>query len=359
MLILVQYKCLVKILTKCGENIATIKDIAQLAGVSAATVSRVLNHDAGLAVGEETRERIFAAAEQLQYKPAKLKRMKRAGDLARRQIGLLLWASPDMENGDPFFISVRKGVESQCAELGLTIAATVRAGYETERQALHHLDGLIVVGGIREQDVLSVFGDLQRIVLVDHAKPIPGCDTVNLHFRQAVELALDHLLRLGHTRIGYIGGGEQLDAQGEWQAGTRPAVFRDYLAEKGLLKPELIRLGEWNPDSGYELMQQLLQERERPTACFAGSDPMAIGALRALHEQGLSVPDDMAVVGFDDIELAAYAFPPLTTIRVYAEQLGRSAVQLMADRMNGRENPMHVLLDTSLVVRESCGGSKQ
>lgn len=335
--------------------IATIKDIAKLAGVSPATVSRVLNNDAGLSVGDDTRERIFAAAEKLQYKPPKLKRMKRANDLSRKQLGLLLWGSPEVESGDPYFMTVRKGVESQCAEMGLTIAAVVRTGGDTDRQPLRHLDGLIVIGGIGEQEVLSVFGDLRRIVLIDHARPMAGCDTVNLNFTLAVRTALDHLIALGHSRIGYIGGGDQLDDDGRWQTGTRSAAFRDYLAAKGLLAPELIRLGEWNPDSGYELMKQLLQAEPRPTACFAGSDPMAIGALRALREHGVAVPEEMAVIGFDDIELAAYAHPPLTTIRVYAEQLGRSAVQLMADRLNGREAPMHLMLDPTLVVRESCG----
>ncbi|MFD1954121.1 LacI family DNA-binding transcriptional regulator [Paenibacillus thailandensis] len=336
--------------------IATIKDIAKLAGVSPATVSRVLNNDAGLAVSEETRERIFAAAEQLQYKLPKLKRMKRAGDMARRQIGLLLMASPDLERLDPYFMSVRQGIEAECSELGLSIAAAVRLG-QAEKQPLNHLDGVIVVGSVSEAEIGSVYGNLQRAVLVDHACPIGGCDTVNLNFKLAVRIALDHLIRLGHTRIGYIGGEEALDASGNWQAGTRPAEFRDYMAGKGLYAPELVKLGEWNPDGGYELMRQLLQEDNRPTACFVGSDPMAIGGLRALHDSGMAVPDEMAVVGFDDIELAAYAHPPLTTIRVYAEQLGRSAARLMAERLDGREAAKHVTLDPTLVVRESCGAA--
>ncbi|QAY66853.1 substrate-binding domain-containing protein [Paenibacillus protaetiae] len=123
----------------------------------------------------------------------------------------------------------------------------------------------------------------------------------------------------------------------------------------GRFEPELLQTGDWGPDGGYRLMQRLLQQANPPTACFAGSDPMAIGALRALHEAGVPVPDGMALAGFDDIELAAFAQPSLTTVKVYAEQLGRTAVQLLAERLEGREAAMHVMLDPVLVVRESSG----
>ncbi len=105
------------------------------------------------------------------------------------------------------------------------------------------------------------------------------------------------------------------------------------------------------------MMNKMLNQTHRPTACFIGSDPMAIGAIRALHEHGVKVPEEMAIIGFDDIEVSAYMNPPLTTVKVYTEHMGKMAVNMLLDRFEGREVSVHVMIDTSLEIRESCGGS--
>ncbi|QAY66854.1 LacI family DNA-binding transcriptional regulator [Paenibacillus protaetiae] len=203
-------------------TIATIKDIARLAGVSPAAVSRVLNNDRGISIAEETRERIFAAAEQLEYKLPRLKRMKRDTELSRKQVGMLLCATLDMEEGDPYFRSIRKGIEAHCAELGISIAASIRMGSGLEKQPLHHLDGLIAVGFIPDQDVLAVFNRTGSLVLIDRAEPIGSSDTVNLNFARAVKDVLDHFTELGHKRIAYIGGEKRRKRKG----GLHPAHAR-------------------------------------------------------------------------------------------------------------------------------------
>lgn len=341
---------------------ATIKDIAEQANVSAATVSRVLNNDPTLSVGEETRDRIFSIAQVLGYKPSRMKRLKKENDLAQREIGLLLWISPDEEKEDPYFSSVRLSIEKRCEELGLTIGKTVR-GNHLDAHTLQHLDGLIIVGSVDMEDVDRVFSNRRGIVLVNHTMDIHQYDSVKLDFQQSVEAVVAHLTRLGHERIGFIGGHEYLyklspNRKGSTLTDLRRIHYERIMQEKGIYNPEHVFMGDWTTSSGYELMQRMLQTSERPTACFISNDPMAIGALRALQQQGLKVPEDMAVIGFDDIEVSAYVNPPLTTVKVYPEQIGKTAVQLLVDRFEGRQVPMHVVIGTELIIRESCGGAR-
>ncbi|MGG4145784.1 LacI family DNA-binding transcriptional regulator [Paenibacillus algorifonticola] len=326
---------------------ATIKEIAAMAEVSAATVSRVLNNDMTLAVGEETRARIFAIAEKLQYKPSRLKRLKQESQRSQLQVGLLLSFTLEHEDIDPYFLSIRRGIERRCEELGIAIVKVWRIGGAMEPHP--QLDGLIVVGGVAERDVRMLYeGD--KVVMIDHLGKLRHYDTVNLNFEQAVEDVMEHLLELGHTRIGYIGGGVDQAADEP----RRKHMLR-LLESHGILRKDWVLAGEWTTGSGYELMNGLLGLEERPTACFVGSDPMAIGALHALHEHGVEVPEQMAIVGFDDIEVSAFVQPPLTSVKAYTEQMGKTAVQLLLERIEGREVPLHVMMNTTLMARESSG----
>ncbi len=340
---------------------ATIKDIAQEAGVSPATVSRVLNNDTSLSVSVETRDRIFSIAERLQYKLSRLRRMKREGEMSRSQFGLLMWTSMEEEHQDPYFSAIRNGIEGRCEELGISIVKVFRGSMPKEWQSLDALDGLIVVGTIHADDVLELYNRPDRIVFVNHSIELPEFDTVKLHFEQATRAVVSHLTGLGHQRIGYIGGNDyihRLDQQQEDEVGreSRSVFFERAMSELGLFEERFVKLAEWSPNTGYAAMNQLLAEKDRPTACFVGSDPIAIGALRALHEHGVSVPEDMAIVGFDDIEVSAYLNPPLSTVRVHTQHMGRSAVQMLLERMDGREAAVHLTLNTTLIVRGSCGG---
>ncbi|WP_248927967.1 LacI family DNA-binding transcriptional regulator [Paenibacillus hamazuiensis] len=341
---------------------ATIKDIATQANVSPATVSRVLNNDATLSVSEETRDRIFDIAESIGYKPSRIKRMKKESEIASKQIGLLLWISSEEEKEDPYFSALRLSIERACIEEGTPVARVIR-GSQVDSLTFQGMDGLIVVGSVDIDDIETIFPNRGAVVLVNHLLDIPGYDSVKLNFRQAMEDVVSHLCEMGHQRIGMIGGCEYLYKLGPVKKGRpshdiRQVHFERLLKERGLYRPELFVTGDWSTASGYEQMKRLLAASERPTACFVSNDPMAIGALRALHEQGVSVPDEMAIVGFDDIEVSAFVNPPLTSVKVYPEQIGKTAVHLLMERFAGREPVMQVTIGTELVVRESCGGKK-
>lgn len=381
---------------------ATIKDIAQEAGVSPATVSRVLNNDLSLSVSEDTRTRIFAVAEDLGYKPARLKQLKRATKQAGKTVTLLLWCSIEEERDDPFYASIRRGIELRCEELGLELGQTLRG--RTPAMIPRDSDGLIVVGAVDAEGLDRFHADKSTIILVDHQQGQTSSlaghqqgqtnslvghqegqtanlvdhqqglaanfaghqqgqtvyDSVQLHFGQAVEQALGHLFGLGHREIAFLGGersyGEHKESDVNEQ---RKEHFERIMREHGLFRPELVRTNGWSSSDGYRMMTDLLSGPIRPTACFAASDPLAIGALRALHEHGIAVPEQMSIVGFDDIEMAAYVQPPLTTVRAYPEQMGKAAVQLLAERFEGREAPSHSIIGTQLVVRSSTAAAPE
>lgn len=328
---------------------ATIKDIAREAGVSAATVSRVLNNDLSLAVSEDTRSRVFAVAGQLGYKPSRIRQMKRETELGSKAISLLLWCTPEEERDDPYYGSIRRGVEMRCEELGIVLGQTLRG--RSPIPPLRADDGLIVVGGFDPREFERLHADRSTIVLVDQYQERPEYDSVRTYFRQAVDQVLGHLLALGHRDIAFIGGG----GEGE----RRAHHFTRIMQEQGCYDASLIRTGEWSSADGYRMMDELLSGGKRPTACFAASDPLAVGALRALHDHGVQVPAEMAIVGFDDIDMAAYVQPPLSTVRAYPEQMGKAAVQLLAERFEGREAPSHTIIGTKLIIRETCGGTPE
>ncbi|MDQ0196601.1 LacI family DNA-binding transcriptional regulator [Paenibacillus wynnii] len=340
---------------------ATLKEIAIQANVSAATVSRVLNNDATLSVSEGTRERIFQIAEQMQYKPNRVKRLKQESDLSSKQVGLLIWISADDEKEDPYFSKIRISVEKKCDELGIPIGRVIR-GNEVDPAACQQMDGLIVVGSIDTEDIHRIFPNKKSIVLVNHTQEeLRGYDSVSINFKQAVKDVVEHFTALGYPDIGMIGGRDYLyklwaKHEGEPVVDKRQVYFEQLMKEKGLFSEDYMFLGDWSTASGYEQMKELLGRPNRPRACFVASDPMAIGALRALNEQQVKVPEEMAIIGFDDIEVSAFMNPPLTSVKVFPEQIARTAVQLLMERLEGRETAVHVTIETELVVRDTCGG---
>ncbi|MDO3680873.1 LacI family DNA-binding transcriptional regulator [Paenibacillus ehimensis] len=341
---------------------ATIKDIAERAKVSTATVSRVLNNDPSLSVSEDTRERIFAIAEEIGYKPERIKRLKKENVLSYKQIGLLLWISSDDEKEDPYFSSVRLSIEKHCEAMGVSIGKVFR-GSNVDQITLQQMDGLIVVGSVDVDDIQKIYPNSNAVVLVNHLLDNLEYDSVKINFHKAIEEVLRHLFKLGHHKIGLISGCEYLYKLGPEKRGRtipdlRQLHFERIMKEQGYYHPDYIYNGDWTTASGYEKMKELLSKPDRPTACFVSSDPMAIGAIRALHEAGVKVPEEMAIVGFDAIEVSAFVNPPLSTVKVFPELIGKTAVQLLVERLEGREPTMHVTIGTEMVVRESCGGKK-
>ncbi|AKG33289.1 LacI family DNA-binding transcriptional regulator [Paenibacillus durus] len=335
-----------------------IKDIAEFANVSTATVSRILNNDPSLSVSGETRKRVLEVVHELNYKPGRRKRTKAVQDKEAFNIGLIL---TNDEAIDPYFMSMRQGVESACDQYSVKIASVFNIGksdFSPGRMA--GLDGLIVLGDVNSEELKDVYVQNRNIVFVDFLPEEENYDVVISDFETATRKILNYLFSAGHSQIAYIGGKGQIRSIHNGRVldkeDIRLSTYERIMKEGGLFQADNVLVGEFGPMSGYTLMKQLIGSKSFPTAVVVASDPMAIGAMKALHEAGIQVPGDISIFSFDDIEASAFLSPTLSTVKVHTEEMGRTAVKLLADRMkSGREVPLRVTLPTELVVRESSG----
>ncbi len=356
------YRSLVNKLTKYrGDDMATIKDIADRAKVSTATVSRVINNDLTLAVSDETRNRIFMIAKEMQYKPSRLKRMKIEKEMLSKKVGFLTISSEEGEKDDPTFAYIRTWVESHCEQLGIKVGKLIR-NTSVDQDALKNLDGLIVLGTIAVEDIEAGVSEHTKVVFINNTIENKKYDLVSIGFKHTVEAVIDHLTSYGHSVIGFIGGPhhfERLNHSEPPKVIEDPLTlyFEEIMTELKLFEPQFVKKAYWDPATGYEAMKELLANPIRPTACFIANDPMAIGALKALQEEGVHVPAEMALIGFDNIEITAYMNPPLSTVNIFQEQIGKTAAQLLFERLNGRKARIHSIIGTELVIRESSKGS--
>ena len=342
---------------------ATMRDIAKQAEVSIATVSRVINGDPTLSVTDETRKRIAEVVDELQYKLPRKKSDKASESVEVKNIGLVI--SND-ETIDPYFLSMRLGVESVSEKYSMNISTILTIGKsDFTATALSRLDGLIIFGDVILEDLQDVYYHNDNIVIVDFLPEENIYDVVLSDFETATSQVMDYLFNLGHTDIAYIGGQgairgittEKVISKED----TRKRIYEQKMEEKNLYNPENILLGDFGSNSGYLLTKELIESESnaRPTAIVVASDPMAIGVMRALHEAGIMVPAEISVFSFDDIDSAAYLNPSLSTVKVHTEEMGRTAVKLMYDRLHSnRVLPLKVILPTELVVRDSVAIKK-
>ncbi|MCA1065227.1 LacI family DNA-binding transcriptional regulator [Rossellomorea sp. AcN35-11] len=337
---------------------ATLKDIAEKAGVSPATVSRVLNYDATLSVADETKKRVFQIAQEMNYKT--LRNRKDPGQMKERMLfGLVYWYSDQQEMADPYYMAVRTGVERECHERNIDLVKLFKNGDEIDASRLEGLDGIIAVGKYSQAEIDLFEQSARQLVLVDYS-PSDDYDSVVVDFRKAMTEVLDYLISLGHEKIGYIGGHEFVKEE-EPIRDEREISFYEYLALRDLYHPDFIWTdGNFTAEDGYRLMKEALQAESIPTAFFIASDSMAIGAIRALHEEGIRIPQQVSIVGFNDIATSKFLQPSLTTVKVYTEFMGESAVELLLDQIQSkRELAKKVVVPVHLVKRESCSEVKE
>ena len=338
----------------------TSQDVAKLAGVSRTTVSFVLNNVNGSQISEETRQRVLDAAKELDYVPDAA-----AQALASRKsqtVGLIIIRSPHQVATDAFLTEMLNGLAAAAQDYGLRMLIDIIEQEHQEEIYLQlvrakRIDGLILAGPRFDDLALK---DLQKhhfpTVLIGELPGVPFA-SVDVDNCAAAHKAVAHLLNLGHTRIGCITNA--LSMYGAAQ--ERLEGYIQALEAAGLPFDEaLIRYGDFDPESGYRQMQSLLDLTPRPSAVFVASDVVAIGAMAAIHARGLRIPEDMALVGYDDILLASYLNPPLTTVHLPATDLGYTAVEMLVRLI--QHQPLETLNfrhETHLVIRDSCGAKQK
>ncbi|WP_203249155.1 LacI family DNA-binding transcriptional regulator [Sporosarcina beigongshangi] len=331
---------------------ATIKDIADLAQVSMATVSRVLNYDETLNVTPETRRRVFEAAEELNYViTAKQKKVKKKGN-----IGLYYSYSLEEELVDTYYLSIRVALEKQLKSMRMEYSKITK---EDTKKSLSKLDGIICLGTFKKADIELIKSFDKPSVFVDANPDENHFDAVVINFNSATKNALNYLVDLGHENIGFIGGIET-DMFGNRFKDLRQDVFEAYLKEKGIFKEEFVKIGGYNPKDGYQILKEMLNQNEKPTALFVANDSIAIGCYKAAYELGVKIPEDLSIVGFNDVSSAQYMVPPLTTVKLYTEIMGESAVDLLLERIaTKREICKKITIHTKLIERGSATKVKE
>jgi DNA-binding LacI/PurR family transcriptional regulator len=330
----------------------SIKDIARLANVSHPTVSRALQNSP--LVNPKTAERIRKIAEQAGYHASAVAR----GLVTRRSrtIGLVVTTV-----ADPFTSEVFSGIEQEAHDHGYGVfLADSNADPQREKEIVRNfaerrVDGIIVTSSRVGALYLPLLSEMMvPIVLLNDQHPGAFVHSVMIRNQEGSRAAASHLIGLGHRRIAYLGDqtGYQSDAE-------RSAGYREALAEAGIgFTPELVVQGDGKPEGGLRAMDQLLALADPPTAVCCYNDMTALGAMRSIYLHGLRVPEDISVVGFDDLFLASYTQPPLTTVRQPMRRMGQLAMESLFKLMSGDEEEIRIKVDADLIVRESTGRVK-
>lgn len=332
---------------------ATIRELAKLCNVSAATVSRVLNHDETISVSKETRRKIFETAELISYqKPTRTKKSKPA----TLTLGLVHWFNELQELNDPYFISIRLGIEEACTAQSIELIKIFNSDTLEENFPTTHFDGLIVLGKFAEEHIEHFTAHASNIVFIHSNEQYFLHDSVLVDFSDITQHVLQQVITKGHTKIGFIGGHEVLPFTHTPLEDKRETTFTDYLTKQGLFNADYVRIGQFDFHSGYLMMKELLTANKGnlPTCIFAASDTLAIGALRAINEAGLSVPKDIQLIGCNDIPTSQYTSPALSTVKIYTELMGQTGVKLLLERINGeRSESLKVHVPHKIILRES------
>ncbi len=337
----------------------TIRDVAERAGVSPTTVSFVLNDVGDVNLRDETRQRVLKATEELGYAPSAAARSLVSGQTCT--IGLVIFAAEQIQV-DAFLPQMLYSLNRVSREHGFRVLLEPLEDIsqpEVYLELVHskQIDGLVVLNR-REDDaeLLALIESGFPLVLIgsmDHPSACyVGTDDVGL-----AEKATAHLLGLGHERVAYISYAPCT------YLGARSRLLGYRKALKGAELPfdeSLVGYSDHSAESGYQAMSRLLDTTPRPTALFAGNDTIAFGAMAAVRERGLRIPDDFAVVGYDDIPKARFATPPLTTIWSKPVEVGKRAGEMVISLING-ETPdeTQVIIEGEFIIRESCGANKR
>lgn len=338
---------------------STIRDVAKLANVSAATVSRVLNNDSTYKITDETRAKVWEAVTKLNYKlSSNAKRQSPASANAAVnsdiKIGCVLSVTKDKYN-DPYFMAILSGAEEQLLSKGHDIAF-IKTGHELGDQKVlfntfnEPISGLILMESLHTETYDYLRQRVPHIVGIDTGRL--EIDNIGYDHHHVSAIAVEHLISKGYKKIGFIGGS---GLQGNIRYSER---YRGYYAAMHAAElevdPQCVIDCMWDESIVIERINQLIDAQHYPTAFFVASDLMAMAALSALYNKGISVPDEVAIIGLSNIEMSRYCSPPLSTIHIPAKEIGKVAVELLLARINGDElPPRRVLLPTELIARSS------
>lgn len=328
---------------------ANIRQVAKEAGVSITTVSRVLSGDESFSVREETKRKVMDAVAKLGYKiPV------REQDLIR--LGCVM-AMTSEKYSDPFFSEILSGIERGCATRGAVLSVLKTYTELDDARVLQELldsglDGVFLMERVPSDLLVQLKTHIPNIVFIDNDEADYDYDSVGFDHMAANKLAMECLLGHGYKRIAIISGSSPNEPLGDT---IRMTTYRETLRKAGIeFDPELIKDCEWDLDICAEQTKELMSLPEPPDAIFAGSDSLASAVLGALYQMGIRCPEDVGLIGFNNIEMTAHMVPPLTTVRIRTKDIGEAAAQRIVDMVKGRGGCVRkILFPTEVVERGS------
>ncbi|MFK9095028.1 LacI family DNA-binding transcriptional regulator [Bacillus salipaludis] len=326
---------------------ATIRDVAKLAGVSVATVSRVINQISS--VNPDTQKRVKKVMEQLKYEPNKV-----AQGLASKKTQTIALILPNISN--PFFSDIVRAVEDVAHSNGFTVILCNSDGLVSKEQSYievlrkKYIDGIVFASNtLRLEDIEQLKKDDISLVVLDYSTTMESCSMIRAKNREGARMAVTHLLEIGCKKIAHIYG-----PIGDQTAKNRLDGYEEIVQSFSWYSPTLLVPGHFTINGGFEATKMLLEKHPDVDGIFAGNDLMAVGVLKALHQMGRKVPEDLAVCGFDGIYLTEITQPELSTIAQPIYEMGEKAAQILINKINGFLEEDNVYeLDVALIKRES------
>ena len=348
----------------------TLSDIAAACGVSRTTVSRVLSQDPGFSVSDQTRELVFATAQTLNYDmnqkrraPGSKESKSSSGQAAAPvlKVGILNCEFKLFETAiNDYYNTIFSGLMSCLKDMNLIPGMEFRYILKESYEEFSGLDALIILGKLKLNPYHPLVHKIKYKMILDYIAPDHQFDSILPDFNQVVQMAINYFNSIGHQDIGYIGSLDHIVqfafSTKEEKEDFRHLAFRNYCLQNGIDPESRIWLAEsFAPESGYAITNRLISEKKLPPAILYGSDGLAMGAYKAFQEHGIKVGESISVIGIDDMPFSSFLNPPLTTIALNPQLLGRAAAHALASQFeHHREYPLTIHPPLKLVVRNSC-----
>ncbi|ASQ47965.1 LacI family transcriptional regulator [Leptotrichia sp. oral taxon 498] len=331
---------------------ATIREVAKKAGVSITTVSRILNNDDSFNVSKITKEKVLKVIKQLNYE-----RKKNKNRISQSNISVIKCFDEKIENEDPYFVSLKINLENILKKKGSKVKffdlEEIEKLIKYNEISNFSLTDAVIFIGETSKEKLKFFKSLnENIICVDVYDTDNITDYIKFDMRNSVEIVLNYIFKLNHKKIGLLVGRNKVVKN---LVDFREKYFKEIMVKNGLYREEYLQIGDFSMESGYIMMKEILKLEDRPTAVFCGNDSIAMGAYKAIGENKLKIPEDISIIGFNDLKLSQYSIPPLTTIKIDTKLIAQETVNSLIELLEGkRDYHKKVFLPIELIERESC-----
>lgn len=324
---------------------ATLKEISEITKLSQSTISRILNDDASLNVQEATKKRVLEVAQQLNYNFSK--KNNKSTTTSTVKFAVIASFSEKDEINDPYYLSIKYGIKNEAQLQNIKVSFY----YENDISTVKNVSGIIAIGS-HSDCILKEFEKITpNILLLDQKKQNTKFDTLSIDLEEITKSILVYFTKCGFKKIGYIGARDFSNKKDE-----REKAYINYCILNGLEYQKYLYLSdEFSSNSGYETMTEIIKNNNLPEAIFVANDSLAIGVLKACHENNILIPKQLSIFSINDIPAAEFVYPSLSTVHINSEFLGSFGLKLLLDRYNtSREFPVFVTIPTTLIFRESC-----